>query len=45
MTSLHMICGLSPPIKNPSYAYDAYDGTTAGFMLSSSINPYLPGQV
>ena len=45
MTSLRMICGLGPPIKNPSYAYDPYDGTTAGLMLSSSVNPFLPGQV
>ena len=22
MTSLHVICGLGPPIKNPGYAYD-----------------------
>ena len=21
MTSLHVICGLAPPIKNPGYAY------------------------
>ena len=21
MTSLHVICGLDPPIKNPGYAY------------------------
>ena len=21
MTSLHVICGLGPPIKNPGYAY------------------------
>ena len=22
MTSLHVICGLGPPIKNPGYAYE-----------------------
>ena len=25
MTSLHVICGLGPPIKNPGYAYDNLD--------------------
>ena len=41
MTSLHVICGLGPPIKNPGYAYVVRYGSRCEVRSSQILNvPY-----
>ena len=37
MTSLDVICGLGPPIKNPGYAYGLYPGHLPSFGAQASL--------